>query len=147
MNRAELPATKGSTIVHHRLWRMDHVHGNNLNWNRCLPSLAAMKILQVLQMRCQLRTVRKFCDLYDPYIRVWIDKLFTLSCMMKSPTNEMQFMDCKRLFTDHKWVLGSYEMINRIYIIITILIIIIIPIIIITIYWQYFYMVYIRHTN
>ena len=65
-------------------------------------SLAAMKVLQVLLMRCQLRTVRKFCDLYDPSIGVWIDKLFILSCMMKSPTNKMQFMDCKRLFTDYK---------------------------------------------
>ena len=33
-NKTELPATKGFTMVHCRLWNM--VHGSNLNWNRCI---------------------------------------------------------------------------------------------------------------
>ena len=34
VNKTKLPATKGFTIVHCRLWNM--VHGSNLNWNRCI---------------------------------------------------------------------------------------------------------------
>ena len=35
VNKTELPATKGFTIVHCRLWNI--VHGSNLKWNRCIP--------------------------------------------------------------------------------------------------------------
>ena len=34
LNKTNLPATKGFTIVHCRLWNM--VHESNLNWNRCI---------------------------------------------------------------------------------------------------------------
>ena len=34
VNKTKLPATKGFTIVHLRLWNM--VHESNLNWNRCI---------------------------------------------------------------------------------------------------------------
>ena len=36
VNKTELSATKGFTIVHCRLWNM--VQGSNLNWNRCICS-------------------------------------------------------------------------------------------------------------
>ena len=36
VNKTKLPATKGFTIVHCRLWNM--VHGSNLNWNRCISA-------------------------------------------------------------------------------------------------------------
>ena len=39
LNKTKLPATKGFTIVHCRLWNM--VHGSNLNWNRCIRNLCS----------------------------------------------------------------------------------------------------------
>ena len=43
VNKTKLPATKGFTIVHCRLWNM--VHGSNPNWNRCITcTLVACRV-------------------------------------------------------------------------------------------------------
>ena len=47
VNKTKLPATKGFTIVHCRLWNM--VDGSNFNWNRCIRILERVQSSKTLQ--------------------------------------------------------------------------------------------------
>ena len=53
VNKTKLPATKGFTIVHCRLWNM--VHGSNLNWNRCMHNDDISQSTHY-KLRCQVHT-------------------------------------------------------------------------------------------